>query len=80
MLFKGARLQVRPKEAKLTEVEHGMVASELGREGLVTVHNLGVKIQGVAWDCSGGHCDLYWAFSETMRPNVPVFPHFPHRW
>lgn len=35
------------------EVEHGMVATELGREGLVIVHKLGVKIQGVTWDCSG---------------------------
>lgn len=67
---------MRPKEAKLMEVEHRMVATELGREGLVIVHKLAVKIQGIAWDCSGGRCGLYWAFAETMRPKCPCVPTF----
>lgn len=52
ILFKGKRA-VRPKKAKLIEIEHGMVATALGREGLVIVHKLGMKIKVWHGDCSG---------------------------
>lgn len=52
ILFEGKRA-VRPKKAKLMEIEHGMVATELGREGLVTVHKLCMKTKVWHGDCSG---------------------------
>lgn len=55
-----------------------MVAAELGWEGPVMVHKVGMEIRMCRGDCPGRRCALHWAFAETdSGPSAPAQPNFP---